>query len=82
VGEDGSGVSGGAIVRAVARSAYRGGLDRRTALSDLLQLNDAQVTKDRLYRALDQLLAHKEALEGHLSRRCGELFAVQNEVLL
>src|SRR5205807_9746755 len=26
--------------------------------------------------------AHKAALEAHLSRRCGELFAIQNEVLL
>src|SRR5438445_1175443 len=55
---------------------------RRTALSDLLQLEDDQVSKDRLYRALDHLILHKEALEAHLSRRCGELFAVQNEVLL
>jgi transposase len=55
---------------------------RRTALSDLLQLEDDQVNKDRLYRALDHLIVHKEALEAHLSRRCGELFAVQNEVLL
>ncbi|MGH7078221.1 MAG: IS1634 family transposase, partial [Acetobacteraceae bacterium] len=55
---------------------------RRTALSDLLQLGDEEVSKDRLYRALDHLLAHKAALEAHLSRRCGELFSVQNEVLL
>ncbi|MGH8865310.1 MAG: IS1634 family transposase [Burkholderiales bacterium] len=55
---------------------------RRTALPDLLQLGDEQVNKDRLYRALDHLLAHKVALEAHLSRRCGELFAVHNEVLL
>jgi transposase len=55
---------------------------RRTALSDLLQLDETQVNKDRLYRALDALLAHKGALEAHLSRRCGELFATQNEVLL
>ena len=55
---------------------------RRTALSDLLQLNDALVNKDRLYRALDELLPHKAALEAHLSRRVGELFAVDNEVLL
>ena len=55
---------------------------RRTALADLLQLEDEQVNKDRLYRALDHLILHKEALEAHLSRRCGELFAVQNEVLL
>ncbi len=55
---------------------------RRTALIDLLQLNDALVNKDRLYRALDQLLPQKAALEAHLSKRVGELFAVDNEVLL
>src|SRR6266699_3301846 len=55
---------------------------RRTALSDLLQLGDEEVNKDRLYRGLDHLLAHKSELEAHLSQRCGELFAVQNEVLL
>lgn len=55
---------------------------RRTALGDLLQLDEEQVNKDRLYRALDQLLVHKAAVEAHLSRRCGELFAMQNEVLL
>lgn len=55
---------------------------RRTALSDLLQLPDTQVNKDRLYRALDQLLPHKAALEAHLARRAGELFALDHEVLL
>jgi transposase len=55
---------------------------RRTALCDLLQLGDEEVNKDRLYRALDHLLAHKAALEAHLSQRCGELFAIENEVLL
>lgn len=55
---------------------------RRTALSDLLQLNEVLVNKDRLYRALDQLLPHKAALETHLSKRYGELFAVENDILL
>src|SRR6516225_10073974 len=55
---------------------------RRTALCDLLQLADEEITKDRLYRGLDHLLAHKAALEAHLSQRCGELFAIENEVLL
>jgi transposase len=36
----------------------------------------------RLYRGLDRLLAHKEELEAHLAARCGELFAVENDVLL
>ena len=34
---------------------------RRTALCDLLQLGDEEVNKDRLYRGLDHLLAHKAA---------------------
>jgi hypothetical protein len=55
---------------------------RRTALSDLLQLGDEEVNKDRLYRGLDHLLAYETELEAHLSQRCGELFAIQNEVLL
>lgn len=55
---------------------------RRTALSDLLQLNESLVNKDRLYRALDALLPHKEELEAHLHRRYGELFSVENDVLL
>ncbi|HWE16427.1 MAG TPA: IS1634 family transposase [Hyphomicrobiaceae bacterium] len=55
---------------------------RRTALPDLLQLDEALLNKDRLYRALDHLVGHKAAIEAHLSRRAGELFAVDNEVLL
>src|SRR5215475_5116580 len=55
---------------------------RRTALGDLLQLAEEEVNKNRLYRALDHLLVHKAALEAHLSQRCGELFSVQNDILL
>jgi transposase len=31
---------------------------------------------------LDHLLEHKAALEAHLAKRCGKLFAAENEVLL
>ena len=55
---------------------------RRTALCDLLQLDADLVNKDRLYRALDLVLEHKAELEAHLSRRAGELFSIDNEVLL
>ena len=55
---------------------------RRTALCDVLQLDGDLVNKDRLYRALDLLLEHKAELEAHLSRRSGELFSIDNEVLL
>ena len=51
---------------------------RRTALCDLLQLGEEEVNKDRLYRALDRLLAQEAVVERHLSERCGELFAVED----
>ena len=55
---------------------------RRTALSDLLGVPAERVNDDRLYRALDQLLPHKQALEAHLKQRLGELFALDYDLLL
>jgi hypothetical protein len=40
------------------------------------------VAKDTLYRCLDLLLAHKEALFSHLTQRWQDLFGVRFEVLL
>src|SRR5258708_5882588 len=42
----------------------------------------ARVNDDRLYRALDQLLPHKQALEKHLKQRLGELFEFDYDLLL
>jgi transposase len=53
-----------------------------SALSDLLGVPADKVNEDRLYRALDQLLPHKEALEKHLKNRLGELFALDYDLLL
>jgi len=39
---------------------------RRTALDDLLEVPAERINDDRLYRALDRLLPHKQALETHL----------------
>ena len=55
---------------------------RRTALEDLLGVPAEQVNDDRLYRALDRLLPHKEAIEQHLKERLGELFALDYDLLL
>lgn len=57
-------------------------LYRQTALDDLLGLPEDKVNDDRLYRALDQILPHKEALEQHLRARLGELFDVEYDLLL
>ncbi len=55
---------------------------RRTALEDLLGVRVDRVNEDRLYRALDRLLPHKEAIEQHLVKRLGELFDLSYDLLL
>ena len=55
---------------------------RRTALGDLLGLAEEKVNDDRLYRAHDRLLPHKEALEKHLKDRLGTLFGLEYDLLL
>ena len=40
-----------------------------------------RVDDNRLYRALDELLPHKEAIEIHLKNRLGELFDIEYDLL-
>jgi transposase len=54
----------------------------QTALPELLGVPASRVDDNRLYRALDQLLPHKERLESHLKQRLGELFGLQYDLLL
>jgi transposase len=46
----------------------------KTALDDLLGVPTDSINDDRLYRSLDALLPHKDALCRHLQDRYGELF--------
>jgi transposase len=55
---------------------------RTTALEDLLGVKPEQVYDERLYRALDRLLPHKQAIEAHLVKRFGELFQFEYDLLL
>lgn len=52
------------------------------AMSELLGIPDGKVNDDRLYRALDRLLPHKQALENYLKQRLGELFPLDYDLLL
>jgi transposase len=54
----------------------------RTALEDLLGVPADQVNTDRLYRGLDEVLPHKEAIERHLKERFATLFDVQFDLIL
>lgn len=57
-------------------------LYERSPLADLFGIPVDRVNDDRLYRTLDHLLPHKEALEKHLRERLGLLFGVQYDLLL
>jgi transposase len=53
-----------------------------SAIGDLLGADPAVSVKDTLYRCLDQLPAHKDALFQHLRERWVDLFNVSFDVLL
>ena len=55
---------------------------RQSALADVLGIPAEKINDDRLYRALDQVLPHKEALERHLKERLGTLFDLDYDLLL
>src|SRR5262249_60311693 len=55
---------------------------RTTALEDLLGVSTEDIYDERLYRALDRLLPHKQALEEHLGQRLGALFELEYDLLL
>jgi transposase len=57
-------------------------LYERSAMPDLLGVGAEKINDDRLYRALDELLPHKAALETHLKNRLGELFNLSYDLLL
>lgn len=53
-----------------------------TALDDLLGIPPGKVNADRLYRALDALLPHKDAICRHLLGRYAEWFGTRVDILL
>ena len=55
---------------------------RSTAMPELLGIPVDKINQQRLYRALDKLLPHKEALETHLKKRLGSLFDLEYDLLL
>lgn len=54
----------------------------KTALEDILGVAPEKVNDDRLYRALDVLLPHKDALFAHFQKVYGELFGTTFDILL
>jgi transposase len=55
---------------------------RKTALAELLGVPACKVNEQRLYRGLDVVLPHKEALEIFLKNNLGEMFQLEYDLLL
>jgi len=55
---------------------------RKTALGDLLDVNEEKINDARLYRGLDKVLPLKSALEDHLKKRWEGLFGATFDLLL
>jgi transposase len=54
----------------------------QTAMDVLLDTDSGVADKDRLYRCLDRMIPHKEALEKHLAGKWRDLFGASFDVLL
>jgi transposase len=54
----------------------------KTALDDILGVRADLVHSERLYRGLDRLLLHKDALQRHLKDRLGKLFSLDYDLML
>jgi transposase len=54
----------------------------KTALCDMLLLNETQINEDRLYRVLDKLLPCKDALQSRLKERWTNLFDAKYDLVL
>jgi transposase len=54
----------------------------QSGLADLLGVPAEKINEQRLYRALDALLPHKDALQVYLKGRLGELFQLEYDLLL
>ena len=54
----------------------------KTALDELVGVPAGKVNDDRLYRALDALLPHKDRLFSHFQKTYGELFGTTFDLLL
>lgn len=55
---------------------------RKSALADLMGIPDEDIYDNRLYRALDKVLEHKDDIQKHLKERLGELFNITYDILL
>ena len=57
-------------------------LYKHTAITELLGIPPEKINEQRLYRALDKLLVHRESLQVFLKNKLGRLFDLEYDLLL
>jgi transposase len=74
-------IAGRMIVPGSERSTHYW-LHNLSALDELMGVDFSNLSLDRVYKVSDGLLRHKDALEEHLHRTEGKLFALEEKIIL
>jgi transposase len=74
-------IAGRMIVPGSERSTHHW-LQNVSALDELMGVDASDLSLDRVYKVSDRLLKHKDALEEHLRRTEGQLFALEEKIIL
>ncbi len=74
-------IAGRMIVPGSERSTHYW-LQNLSALDELMGVDFSNLSLDRVYKVSDRLLKHKDALEEHLRRTEGRLFALEEKIIL
>ena len=74
-------IAGRMIVPGSERATHQW-LQNTTALDELMGVDFSAISLNRVYQVSDYLLKHKDALEEHLRRTEGQLFALEDKIIL
>jgi transposase len=74
-------IAGRMIVPGSERSTHYW-LQNLSGLDELMGVDFSSLSLDRVYKVSDRLLKHKDALEAHLRRAEGRLFALEEKIIL
>jgi transposase len=76
------GVIAGRMIAPGSERATHYWLQNNTALDELMGVDFSTLSLDRIYKLSDILIKNKDAIEEHLSRKEGELFALEEKIIL
>ena len=76
------GVIAGRMIEPGSERATHYWMQNKTALGELMGVDFSALSLNRIYKVSDILIKNKLAIEEHLSRKEGELFALEEKIIL